>query len=1169
MDSINTQRVVLSAFVGSLLFAPVAMGDDTEIYLPDENIWKQPNVLFVMDTSGSMASTVQITPEDYDPTQTYSGNCSTDRIYWRDSSNGEPSCGTDNWITEDAFKCNSAQGALNTAGHTQQIDAGQFRERCKERVCTTRWRDLDDDEHSEPVECRNDSGTHGENDGSADVYATNDDASGWSSDSDDEIYWPNRDDYSFFTGNYLNYLESVGTVERTRLEVVQQIASDLVDSMTGINIGLMRFDVDEGYYDGYNGGFVDVAVDDIESVRSEFKTVLNSYSAYGNTPLSETYWEAARYFRGEGLDFGDSSEPRESTSDSYSGGKYISPIQDPCQNNFIILFTDGLPTADKETDNSYRVPDLIGGSCSYTGDADGDGACMVDLAEFLYEEDQFSDADFSRDLSAYDESTQKIVTYTVGFQLDAGILSETANKGGGKYYTADTYDELKQALTEIFVEIKDSAAMFTSPGVAVDNFNRLQHRNQLYYALFKPASTASWPGNFKRYELAYNTTSETFEIVDVNDDAAIDPQTGFFRQGAQSHWSDEADGNYVEKGGAANELTLSRNIYTYTGSKDSLTDSSNELSETNSAITKAMLGIPSATDAEREKVLEWARGVDVNDIDDDGSSTDACTRLGDPLHGEPILVTYGGTEDSPDITMFSITNDGYLHAFDPDDGSEEFAFVPQDLLINLPTLMENPEGSGKVYGLDGPLEFYRQESSDDGIEIEADEGDKVYVFAGMRRGGRNYYGLDVTDRDAPERLWAIKGGSGDFAELGETWSAPRVARMRWNDGSLKTVLIFGGGYDDAQDAEGAPVADSQGRAIYIVDMETGSRLWWAGPSGSGADLELASLTNSIPGDVMPADINADGLVDIIFASDTAGQVFRMDVAYQDTDNDQTVDTLDTITGGRIANLGGDDADDNRRFYNTPDVTVMKDPSGDYIAITIGSGLRAHPLNTTINDRFYVLEDHAVYGPPKDDDGNVSYTTVTESDLYDATANTIGEGADDAASTARTALDNQNGWFIKLEEEGEKVLGSSNVFNGRLLFTTFIPSSDPAAVCGTKNGYSRMYLVDLKDATPVANFDGKGTDDALTKSDRFLTMKRGGIAPEPQVLLVPKDDGDANTEDPIEPVVTVGSETPIEDWKKDRLEECTGDDCPDADDPVLNPLGELPPITRTYWRENDK
>ena len=50
--------------------------------------------------------------------------------------------------------------------------------------------------------------------------------------------------------------------------------------------------------------------------------------------------------------------------------------------------------------------------------------------------------------------------------------------------------------------------------------------------------------------------------------------------------------------------------------------------------------------------------------------------------------------------------------------------------------------------------------------------DFVYLLFGMRRGGDNYYMVEVTDRNSPKLRW-IKS----YPELGQTWSPPVVAKI--------------------------------------------------------------------------------------------------------------------------------------------------------------------------------------------------------------------------------------------------------------------------------------------------------------------------------------------------------------------------------------------------------
>ena len=61
----------------------------------------------------------------------------------------------------------------------------------------------------------------------------------------------------------------------------------------------------------------------------------------------------------------------------------------------------------------------------------------------------------------------------------------------------------------------------------------------------------------------------------------------------------------------------------------------------------------------------------------------------------------------------------------------------------------------KNYGIDGPISVYFNNKSlngnglNDGT-INANKGDQVWAAVGMRRGGRNYYGLDITKPNSPK-----------------------------------------------------------------------------------------------------------------------------------------------------------------------------------------------------------------------------------------------------------------------------------------------------------------------------------------------------------------------------------------------------------------------------------
>ncbi|WP_231882558.1 hypothetical protein, partial [Oleiphilus sp. HI0061] len=192
---------------------------------------------------------------------------------------------------------------------------------------------------------------------------------------------------------------------------------------------------------------------------------------------------------------------------------------------------------------------------------------------------------------------------------------------------------------------KDISTTFVSPGVAVNTFNRLNHRDELYFSVFKPETGPVWKGNLKRYRLGSDGT-----VYDRAGRTAIDPETGFFKSrsnnpadpGAWSWWSDDIDANDIHLGGAAENLPNNsddRNVFTYLGGSSNLSDDSNEISYDNADnITKELLEYTEATDEEYKLLLDWIRDIDVFDTDNDNSYTDTRHTIMDPLHSAPVVV---------------------------------------------------------------------------------------------------------------------------------------------------------------------------------------------------------------------------------------------------------------------------------------------------------------------------------------------------------------------------------------------------------------------------------------------------------------------------------------------------------------------------------------------------
>jgi len=184
-------------------------------------------------------------------------------------------------------------------------------------------------------------------------------------------------------------------------------------------------------------------------------------------------------------------------SNTDDDGRYLdttSPIQNKCQQSFIIFITDGLPWYDNDWS---VVTDVIGdydndGESSdrkYVGDSgdDGETTYLDDVAKYLYENDMRSDL----------EGNQNLITYVVGFFTDFTLLAQTAANGGGRYFTADSADALTSALnkaiTDILNRISAGAAVSTiTTSAGLDGY--------LIRAKFLPLS---WQGFLEAFTQPY------------------------------------------------------------------------------------------------------------------------------------------------------------------------------------------------------------------------------------------------------------------------------------------------------------------------------------------------------------------------------------------------------------------------------------------------------------------------------------------------------------------------------------------------------------------------------------------------------------------------------------------------------------------------------------------
>lgn len=425
--------------------------------------------------------------------------------------------------------------------------------------------------------------------------------------------------------------------------------------------------------------------------------------------------------------------------------------------------------------------------------------------------------------------------------------------------------------------------------------------------------------------------------------------------------------------------------------------------------------------------------------------------LGDSMHNQPRVLDYGHQHKGTDRHLLIATNAGMLHLF-KDAGNtldEAWAYIPAEFLSRI-TASPPADFHAHQYGLDGEISVYHDDKDHDGI-IEADEGDRLWVFFGLRRGGRSYYALDLTDPDHPALKWKISGDGRDgmYKLLGETWSTPQLAYISGHGSEKTPVLVVSGGYDPQKTHESAYAAPL-GQAIYMIDADSGAKLFSISSDADSLNNLQAPLTDSIPADVALLDSDLDGIADRLYAADTGGNVWRLDMVGDFSDWRMT----------KLAVLGHTQNETSagvRQFFGQPVIvrSLIRIETGKQAAVEVpadwvllGSGDRAHPeLHDSVANYYFALADRQVT-PYKKAQAAASMLTL----------DTLQKINNSGLAVDKT--DFSSGWYVDLKQPQEKVFGNGYVVAGQVWFTSFSPadSNQPGSY---SVGTTQLYRLDLQ------------------------------------------------------------------------------------------------------------
>jgi len=936
-----------------------------------------------------------------------------------------------------------------------------------------------------------------------------------------------------YTGNYLNWYFGYSTTNstygssavsfgsdgrskqgtQTRMFIAQSAGRNLVDTMSSaMRVGLST------YNNGDGGTLLESIANLTDTKRTSLKTKITNLTPSGATPLAETLSDIGRYFA-IGTTTNLTLHPGKSNSSTATVSQVFNshtlsgssgataPIQYSCQKSFAVLMTDGRPQQDRAISSYIRdyTGDCAAGLCiadsNTTNIPSGDltstsyangtkigrsyesqgSDYLDDVAAALY------DIDLRPDLVDPLGKKNNVATYLISFAEEAAIndplMQDTVTRGGGQFFVAGNENELSQAFQAALSSIMDQSG---ASAAATANTGFVGSGARVYQARY---SSLDWSGQLLAFAVDNVITSSTYGLLLTNGTGP-----------AGSLWD----------AGALIPASNNRNIFTRNGTGVPFTWSS--LSEAQ----QTLLG--------SANILNYIRGDDTLEQKNAGGTyRTRSTKLGDVLGSAPAYVGppafgYRDTIETTSYSSFRITNanrtpvvyvganDGMLHGFNANTGAELMAYVPSKLFGTLSTLA-SPSYNHRYY-VDG---------SPTVVDAFINSQWRTVLVGGLGRGGQSIYALDVTDPSiysnanaaataAAISLWEFSDTND--ADLGYTYSQPAIVKLQngvW-------AAIFGNGYNNTE-ADGA--ASTTGNAVlYVVNLHTGALIKKISteqgtaqdPTGQARPNGLASVT--------AIDLDGDFMVDYVYAGDLFGNLWKFnldnsnpnqwDVAYK---TGSTPKPLFTACRGTSCTTGS--SSNAQAITSAP--TVGRHPSNNGVMVYFGTGKY---LETTDNDgaaggvqSFYGLWDKGSMISGRS-------TLQSQSILLELGANTSGNPFNyDLRVTSNNSINwtSQLGWYMDLVspgnvERGERQITNSVLRNNRIIFTTTIPSTDPCL----PGGSSWLMEMDAVSGSRLvySPFDLNG-DRAFTSAD-FVTVTIGDEQVQVPVSGVKTSGGGAAT-----------------------------------------------------------
>lgn len=483
------------------------------------------------------------------------------------------------------------------------------------------------------------------------------------------------------------------------------------------------------------------------------------------------------------------------------------------------------------------------------------------------------------DPKGVDYSKQLVQTFTVGFgEGISKVGREYLQKGASRpdwYFKAEKKEDLLEAFKTIVENIESDSKNVKFEGVSstapattstgIPNMAATVHLN-----------TGSWSSQLRFYKLNRDGTPiNTTEFVQPS----FNNRLTLVNDGSKTYFIDRVADNEasnadfgISDGSAKDKLEWKNALLKWTGRVGS--------DETIKA------------DAETKG---YSQSYRIRPTDSADSSKDE-RNLGDILDGSVAAI--GDKRDNRQEFLVAAANDGMVHIFRNGTPSN-----PYDLKLSyIPAGMEREDENGQATTLGKVLKDIARDGYgsgtphrymvNGGFVLRQTPDKQTFMFGAMGQGGRGAYALNIgavanSDRsgwNTTVPLFETKKGSSNT--LGYTIGSTQIGRVSIKRDTtpvnLKSDVRYAGFLASGYRTEDVNSADNE-TALYVYDM-TGKE---AGTQGTGKDVSSAgNLLAKIPapngkgGLSTPTlvDTDFDGIVDIAYAGDRYGNMFRFDLS---------------------------------------------------------------------------------------------------------------------------------------------------------------------------------------------------------------------------------------------------------------------------------------------------